>query len=123
METRGQWPYRSAGIRAMKIRFETSNLNYPGIHMHIATENHFHGLRGSSGLQMTSEATSEVRFELSGLNYLSSHDCLASNCHHSQNVPTPIPPPPPPTVPIRAIDQREREALPADKNRVVLEVG
>ena len=82
------------------LRFETSNLNYPGIHMHVASENHFHGLRDSSGLQMTSEAMFEVRFELSGLNYVRSYDCLASNCHHSQNVPTPIPPSPPQTVPI-----------------------
>ena len=66
---------------------------------------------------MTSEATFEVRFELSGLNYLSSYDCLASKCHCSQKFPAPIPPTPPLTVPIRAIDQREREALPADKNK------
>ena len=83
--------------------------------MHIASESSFHGLRGSSGLQMTSEATSEVRFELSGLNYLSSHDCLASNSHHSQNVPTPVPLPPPPTVPIRAIDQRGAKRCPLIK--------
>ena len=66
------------------LRFETSNLICPRIQMHIISESNFHGLRGPSGLQMTSEATSEVRFELSGLNYLSSHNCLASNCHHSQ---------------------------------------
>ena len=34
---------------------------------------------------------------------------------------SPIPPSPPQTVPIWAIDQRERQALPADKNIVVAE--
>ena len=69
---------------------------------------------------MTSEVMSEVVCELSALNYLFSHGILASNCHHSQNVPDPIPPSPPPTMPIWAIDQREREALPADKNLIVM---
>ena len=45
--------------------------------LEFASESHFHGLRGSSALQMTSEVTSEVRFELSGLNYLCSHASLA----------------------------------------------
>ena len=33
------------------LRFEISNREYPGIHVHIATN----GLRGHGGLQMTSE--------------------------------------------------------------------
>ena len=63
--TRGQWPYRLQSTRAMEnsssnsgdlnslggletssevqfdLRFETSNLDYPGINVHIASNNHF----------------------------------------------------------------------------------
>ena len=49
--------------------------------MHIASERHFHGLRGSSGLQMTSEATSEVRFEPSNLKLPVIHMHIASESH------------------------------------------
>ena len=62
--TRGQWPYRPASTRAMRnkhvmlydlnylskyltpfdLRFEISNLDYPGIHVHIASNCHFGGL-------------------------------------------------------------------------------
>ena len=61
--TRGQWPYRPASTRAMRnkhvmlydlnylskyltpfdLRFEISNLDYPGIHVHIASNRHLCG--------------------------------------------------------------------------------
>ena len=37
--------------RSFDLRFEISNLDYPGIHVHIASN----GLRGHGGLQTTSE--------------------------------------------------------------------
>ena len=37
--------------------------------MHFASESLFHGLRGSSGFQMTSEVKADLRIELSDLNY------------------------------------------------------
>ena len=37
--------------RSYDLRFEISNLDYPGIHVHIASN----GLRGHGGLQTTSE--------------------------------------------------------------------
>ena len=66
--TRGQWPYRPAATGAMTnrhvmlygikwprssydLRFEISNLEYPGIHVHIA----FNGIQDHGGLQTTSE--------------------------------------------------------------------
>ena len=52
------------------LRIELDDLNYPGIHGHVASGGHFGGLRGHCGLLMTSEDTYEVRFELSDLNYL-----------------------------------------------------
>ena len=69
------------------LRFETSNLDYPGIHVHIASKRHLGGLRGRGGLQMTSEVTSGLVFELSDLDNLCSHVSLASNCHYSPNFP------------------------------------
>ena len=51
-KTRGQWPYRLRSTRAMEnlsgglkslggLQFQTSNLEYPGIHVHIAPNSHF----------------------------------------------------------------------------------
>ena len=45
--------------------------------MHVASESHFHGLGGSSGLQMTFEAEADLRIELSDINYLYSYASLA----------------------------------------------
>ena len=42
---------------------ETSNLKYPGIHVHVASNSH-------DGLHMTSEVTSDLKIELSDLDYL-----------------------------------------------------
>ena len=52
------------------FRFEISSLNYPGIHVHVASNGHFHGLCGHDGLQTASEVTSGLRIELSDLKYL-----------------------------------------------------
>ena len=59
------------------LRFDASNPNYPGIYMHIAWNSHYGGIRGHSGLHMTSEDTFDLKFELSGLNYLCSSISLA----------------------------------------------
>ena len=46
------------------LRFETSYLNYlgihQGIHMYVASESHFHSLQGSSGLQTTSPGHPQI---------------------------------------------------------------
>ena len=49
--------------------------------MQIASESHFHDLRGSSGLQMTSEVNVDLRIELSDLNYPGIHVHVASGGH------------------------------------------
>ena len=66
--------------RSYDLRFDISNLNYSGIHVHNASNSHFGGLWGRGDLQMTSEVTSDLRIELGDLNYLCSHVSLASNC-------------------------------------------
>ena len=68
--------------------FRLISINYPGIHMHIASESHFHGLWRSSGFQITSEVTSEVRFEFSCLNYLCSHACSLACKYFPQMIET-----------------------------------
>ena len=65
------------------LKFETSNLDNPGIHVHIASKSHFGGLLGHGGLQIASEVTSGLRFELTDLKYLCSHVSKASKCHYS----------------------------------------
>ena len=55
------------------LGFEISNLNYPGIHVHVAPNSHFGGLGGHGGLQTTSEVTSGLKIKLSDLNYLCCH--------------------------------------------------
>ena len=62
--------------RSYDLRFDISNLDYPGIHVHIASN----GLRGHGGLQTTSEVTSDLKIQLSDLDYLCYHAPLASNC-------------------------------------------
>ena len=63
--------------RSYDIRFDISNLDYPGIHAHIASNNHFGGLWGHGGLQMTLE----VKIEMSNLNYHGIHVHIASDGH------------------------------------------
>ena len=65
---------------ASDLKFDISNLNYPGIHVHITYNSHFGGLWGHSGLNMTSEVTSDLKFELSDLNYPCSSAFLAPKC-------------------------------------------
>ena len=56
------------------LRLETSNLKYPDIHVHIASDGHLGGLRGHCGLQKTSEFKADLKIELSDLNYLCSNE-------------------------------------------------
>ena len=63
--------------RSYDLRFDISNLDYPGIHAHIASNSHFGGLWGHGDLQMTSEVKADLKIELSDLNYLCSHASLA----------------------------------------------
>ena len=68
--------------RSYDLRFDISNLDYPGINVHIATN----GLRGHGGLQTTLEVTSDLKIQLSDLDYLCSHVSLASKGIHELNV-------------------------------------
>ena len=61
-------------LRSYDLSFEISNLEYPGIHVHIVSN----GLRGHGSLQTTSEVTSDLKIQLSDLDYLCSHASLAS---------------------------------------------
>ena len=65
-----------------KLRFEISNLNYPGNYVHVVLNTLFGGLRGHEGLQMTSEVATDLKFEISGLNNPCSSASLASKCHY-----------------------------------------
>ena len=67
------------------LRFNTSNLNYPGIYVHIAWKSFFGGLGGHSGLHMTSEVTSEIKLIFSDLNTLCSSVFMVSECLFSLN--------------------------------------
>ena len=57
-------------VANLNFIFEISNLNYPGIYVHVASNSLLGGLWGHDGLQMTSEVTSDLKIELSDLNYL-----------------------------------------------------
>ena len=50
------------------LRFDSNNLNYPAIYVHVGWNSLFGGLWGHGGLHMTSEVTSDLKFELSDLN-------------------------------------------------------
>ena len=65
--------------------FEISNLDCPGIHVHVASNSHIVDLRGHGSLQTASEVTNGLGIELSGLNNLCSHAFLASNCPYGLN--------------------------------------
>ena len=67
--------------RSYELRFEISNLTYPGIHVHIASN----GFRGHGGLQTASEVTSDLKIQLSDLDYMCYHAFLASNGHYFKN--------------------------------------
>ena len=58
------------------LRFEISNLNYPGIHVHVASNGHLHGLWGHDGLQtasITSNILFGIKFEIKNPNYPGIH--------------------------------------------------
>ena len=59
------------------VRLDISSLNYPDIHVHVASNSNLGGLLGHDGLQMTSEVTSDLKIELSDLDYLCFHASLA----------------------------------------------
>ena len=63
------------------LRFGPSNLDYPGIHVHVASNSHFDYLWGHGGRQTAWEVTYDLGIELSDLNYLSIHVHIASNSH------------------------------------------
>ena len=67
------------------LRFEISNLDYPGINVHVASYSQIVDLRGHGSLQTASEVTNGLRIELGGLNNLCSHAFLASNCLYGLN--------------------------------------
>ena len=62
-------------------RFETSNLKYPDIHVHIASGGHLGGLWGLGGLQMTSEVIFDNKIEVCNLKYPDIYVHIASDSH------------------------------------------
>ena len=89
-EQEGNGPLNERATMAMifevifGLRFEISNLNYPGIHVHVVSNSHFGGLWGHSSLQMASKASEvrfDLRFEISNLNYPGIHVHVAPNSH------------------------------------------
>ena len=69
------------------LRFNTSNLNYPDIYVHLTWNSLFSGLWGHSDLHMASEVTSDLEFELSDLKNLGSSASLASFVLYSTKCP------------------------------------
>ena len=83
---RGLGGPKTASEVQFDLRFETSNLDLPGIHVHITSNNHFVCHSGHGGLQSASGIRSDLIIELSDLDKICSHVSLASNCHYSQNI-------------------------------------
>ena len=67
------------------LRFELSNFDYPGIHVHVAYNCYFVDLGGHGSLQTASEFTNDLGIELSDINYICCHIFLASICLHILN--------------------------------------
>ena len=90
-EGNGPWDSRATMVMASEVKFdfgiELSDLDYPDIHVHIASNEHlnFGGLRGHGDLQTASEVTSDLKIQLSDLNYLCCHVSLASKGLHEVN--------------------------------------
>ena len=59
-----------------------SNPDYPGTNVHVGFNNHFGGLWGHNGLQMTFEVKFGLGIEFSDLNYPCNHVFLVSICHY-----------------------------------------
>ena len=74
--------------RSYDTRFEIGNPDYPGIHVHVASNSHFGGVWGHGDLQMTSEVASDLGIELLDLHYLCSCVSLASKCLYELNATT-----------------------------------
>ena len=70
------------------LRFEISNLDYPGIHVHVASNSHIMDLRGHDSLQTASEFAYGLGIELSYLYYLCKQASLACNCLYGLNLRT-----------------------------------
>ena len=68
------------------LRFEISNLNYPGNYVYVVLNTLFGCLRGHEGLQMTSEVATDLKFEISGLNNPCSSASLASIVFYLTNL-------------------------------------
>ena len=75
-EGNGPWDSRATMVMAPEVKFdfgiELSDLDYPDIHVHIASNEHlnFGGLGGYGDLQMALEVTFDLEIQLSDLNYL-----------------------------------------------------
>ena len=63
-------------VANLSFIFEISNLYYPGIYAHVASNNLLGGLGGHDGLQMSLEVKSDFKIELIDLNYLGVHASL-----------------------------------------------
>ena len=78
-------------VMAPEVQFdfgiELSDLDYPDIHIHIASNKHlnFGGHGGHGNLQTATEVTSDLKIQLSDLDYLCSHVSLASKGLHELN--------------------------------------
>ena len=72
----GLWGHdglQTASIASQVIfdwRFEITDVNYPGIYVHAASNRDLGDLWGNGGLQMASEVKSDLKFELSDLNFI-----------------------------------------------------
>ena len=90
-EGNGPWDSRATMVMAPEVKFdfgiELSDLDYPDIHVLIASNEHLNfgglgGLRGHGGqleAMAASEVTSDLGFELSNLDYPGIHVHIASN--------------------------------------------
>ena len=85
MKTRGQWPYwLASNYHLIDLRKLNNRLRW---------SNHTLLLKSCCGLlmtSMTSEITYDLGLEVLDLGKVLSHVSLASKCHFSQNVPTPL---------------------------------
>ena len=67
-------------LMASNFKFDISNLKYPGIYVHVASNSHLGGLRGYDSLEMSPEVTYDPIFETFDFNYPCSQVYLASKC-------------------------------------------
>ena len=67
------------------LSFEIGNLDYPGIHVHVASNSQTVDLRGHGSLQTALEVANCLKIEISYLNYLYNHTSLACICLYGLN--------------------------------------